>query len=73
MDRWMDIRMYRFPLYHCSTGLCPLQFPLGPLPCLPNSYLCEILEQGKGTNDHLLPWGDWLLYNAPLLTYGQQT
>ena len=42
---------YRFPLY--STGLWPLLFPLGALPCLPDSYHHEILDQGKGTNDQL--------------------
>ena len=34
MDRWinrqMDSQMYRFSLY--STGICPLRFPLEPLP-----------------------------------------
>ena len=61
-DGWTDGRVdgtYRFPLY--STGLCPLQFPQGPLPCLHNSYHDEIPEQGKGTDDHLLPLGDWLI------------
>ena len=62
MDRRMDgqmDKMYRFPLF--STGLYPLRFPLGLLPCLHNSYHHEIPEQGKGTDDHLLPLGDWLL------------
>merc|ERR1712198_660512 len=53
-----DGRTYRFPLY--STGLRPLRFPPGPLPCLHNSYHHKIPEQGKGTDDHLLPLGDWL-------------
>ena len=39
---------YKFP-----SGFLP-----GPLPCLPDSYQHEILEQGKGTDDHLLPLGD---------------
>ena len=39
---------YRFPLY--STGLAYITTTI--------NY--EILEQGKGTNDHLLPFGDWL-------------
>ena len=61
-DGWTDGRVdgtYRFPLY--STGLCPLQFPQGPLPCLHNSYHDEIPEQGKGTDDHLLPLGNWFI------------
>ena len=56
----MDGRMdgtYRFPLY--STGFCPLRFLPGPLPCLHNIYHYKIPEQGKGTDDHLLPLGDW--------------
>ena len=55
---WMDGWMYRFPLY--STGLRSLQFPPGPLPCLHSSYHHEIPQQGKGTDDHPLPLGDWL-------------
>ena len=60
----MDGRMdgtYRFPLY--STGLCPLRFLPGPLPCLHNIYHYKIPEQGKGTDDHLLPLGDWFKHN----------
>ena len=49
---------YRFPQY--STGFCLLQFPPGPLPCLHNRYQKKILQQGKGTDDHLLPLGEWL-------------
>ena len=45
------------PLY--STGLRPLRFPPGPLPCLHNSHHQKIIKQGKGTDDHLLPLGDW--------------
>ena len=56
MDRHTN-RTYRFPLY--STRLSPLQFPHAPQPCLPNSYNPEILEQGKCTNDQLLPLGNW--------------
>ena len=55
--------MYRFPLY--STGLCPLRFPPGPLPCLPNSHHHEMMQQGKGTDDHLLPLGNFLPYFLP--------
>ena len=43
---------YRFPL--CSTGLHPLQFPPGPLPCLHNNCHHEIPEQGKGTDDNMV-------------------
>ena len=57
MDRQTDVWTYRFPLY--STGLCLLLFPLELLPCSHNSYRYEIPEQGKGTDDHLLPLGDW--------------
>ena len=46
-DGWMD-GTYKFP-----SGFLP-----GPLPCLPDSYQHEILEQGKGTDDHLLALGD---------------
>ena len=53
-DEWT----YRFPLY--STGLCLLRFPSEPLPCSHNSYRYQIQKQGKGTNDYLLPLGDWL-------------
>ena len=53
MDRWT----YRFPLY--STGLRPLRYPLGPLPCLHHNHHSEISKQGKGTDDHLLFVGDW--------------
>ena len=35
-DGRTDGRTDRFPLY--STGLCPLRFPLGPLPCLLHCY-----------------------------------
>ena len=42
-----------------STGLCLLRFPPEPLPCSHNCYHYKILEQGKGTDDHLLPLGDW--------------
>ena len=45
----------------CSTGLCLLWFPPEPLPCSRNCYHYKIPEQGKGTDDHLLPLGDWLL------------
>ena len=58
MDRWTD-GWDIFPLF--STGLCPLWFPQGPLPCLHSSYHHEIPEQGKGTDDHLLPLGKWFL------------
>ena len=61
--------MFRFPLY--STGLCPLQFPPGPLPCLHNSHHHKIPEQGKGTDDYLLPLGDWFS-SIPLLFIRQK-
>ena len=70
----MDGRMdgtYRFPLY--STGLCPLRFPLQPLPCLHNSYHYEIPEQGKGTDDHVLLLGDWFAYSLIKLRHIQPT
>ena len=59
----MDGRMYRFSLY--STGLCPLRFPPGPLPCLHNSDQYKKREQGKGADDHLLPLGDWSFLVSP--------
>ena len=61
MDGWMDGWTYRFPLY--STGLCFLWFPPEPLPCSHNCHHYKIPEQGKGTDDHLLPLGDWLCLN----------
>ena len=61
MDGWTD-GTHRFPLY--SIGLCPLRFPQRPLPCLHNSYHLEIPEQDKGTDDHLLPLGDWFFHIA---------
>ena len=48
---------YRFPLY--STGLCPLWFPPGSLPCLLNGHHLEITKQDKGTNDQFMPSGEW--------------
>ena len=51
---------YRFPSVFYRT-LSPL-VPSGAaaLPCLPDSKHHELQEQGKGTDDHLLPLGDWL-------------
>ena len=59
MDGWMDGWMYRFPLY--STGPCLLLFPPEQLACSHNCYHYKIPEQGKGTDDYLLPLGDWLV------------
>ena len=60
-DRWTDGRtdgrIYRFP---CSTGLRLLRIHPEPLPCSPNCYHYKIPEQGMGTEDHILPLGDWL-------------
>ena len=53
MDGWTDSP--------CSTGLCLLRFPPEPLPCSHNCYHYKIPEQGKGTDDHLLPLVDWFL------------
>ena len=53
----MDGRTYRFPLYY--TGLRLLRFPPEPLPCSHNSYHYKIPEQGRGTDDHILPLGEW--------------
>ena len=58
-------RTDRFPLY--STGLRPLRFPPGPLSCSHNSYHNEIPEQGKGTDEHLLPLGDWFYFSLSML------
>ena len=66
----MDGRTDRFPLY--STGLCPLRFPLRPLPCLLNSQYQEMPKQGKGTDDHLLPLGDWLLCSLQIFILNNQ-
>ena len=63
-DGWTDVRTYVRTYGHTdspySTGLRLLQFPSEPLPCLHNCYHHKILEQGKGTNNHLLPLGDRL-------------
>ena len=55
----MDGRTHRFPLY--STGLRLLRFHPELLPCSHNCYHYKIPEQGKDTNDHFLPLGDWFL------------
>ena len=52
-----------------STGLRLLRFPPEPLPCSHNCYQYKILEQGKGTDDHLLPLGDWLPLSCPLFHF----
>ena len=54
IDRQTDKKSPNF------TGLCPL---LGLLPCLPSrkSYSKIKIEQGKGTTDHLMPLGNWLI------------
>ena len=36
-----------------------LWFPPEPLPCLHDCYYYKIPKQGNGTDDHLLPLGDW--------------
>ena len=46
-----------------TLGTTVLRFLPGPLPCLHNIYHYKIPEQGKGTDDHLLPLGDWLDHN----------
>ena len=33
--------------------------PSGPKPCLPKGYHIHTAQQGKGTDDHLLPLGEW--------------
>ena len=53
-----------------STVLRLLRFPPEPLPCSHNCYHYKILEQGKGTDDHLLPLGDWFFYHASLSLMG---
>ena len=35
--------------------------PSGPLPCSLQKLPSSVTQQGKGTDDHLLPLGDWLL------------
>ena len=49
----MYIQTYRFPLY--STGLRPLKVPSGAAVLFMSPLSLKIPEQGKGTNDHLLP------------------
>ena len=46
------------------TGLRLLWFPPEPLPCSHNCYHYKILEQGKGTDDHLLPLSDWFFLGS---------
>ena len=51
--------MCRFPLPPVVLqDLVPL---LGQTPAYPNGNIWQITKQGKGTGDHLLPLGDWLL------------
>merc|ERR1711872_225626 len=57
-DGWMDVRTDGRTDSPCSTGLCLLRFPPEPLPCSHNCHHYKIPEQGKGTDDHLLPLGD---------------
>ena len=50
-------------MYGHTDSLCILQgfvplVPSGAAALLPKQLLLQ--EQGKGTNDHLLPLGDWL-------------
>ena len=52
---------YRFPLN--SKRLPSLRFPLVLLPCLHSSYHIKMAGQDKGTDDHLMPLGDWLMSN----------
>ena len=60
----MDGQMYGRTDSPCSTGLCLLRFSPEPLPCSHNCYHYKIPEQGKGTDVHLLPLGDWLCINV---------
>ena len=53
----------------CSVGLCLLRFTPEPLPFSHNCYHYKIPEQGKGTDDHLLPLGDWLLISKTSLLH----
>ena len=66
----MDRRTYGHKDSPYSTGLCLLRFPPEPLPCSHNCYHYKIPEQGKGTDDHLLPLGDWLGMGWPLKGLG---
>ena len=62
MDGWIEGRMDRGMngrtngISPHSTGLCPLSVPL---PCYPCDFT-TLKKQGKGTADHILPFGDWL-------------
>ena len=55
MNGWMDKQMDR--ISPNSTGLCPLS---GPLLHIHVNY--QILKQGKGTPDHMMPLGDWFYF-----------
>ena len=61
-DRRTDGRTYGRTDSPYSTGLCLLRFPPEPLPCSHNSYQYKISDKGKGTDDHLLPLGDWFSF-----------
>ena len=65
MDGWTYVRMDRHTDSPCSTGLRLLRFPPEPLPCSHSCQHYKIPEHGKGTDDHLLPLGDWLFLFPP--------
>ena len=63
IDGRMDGRDVQIPTVFYRTLTPPVPSGPGgpgPLPCLQNSYHKKILKQGKGTDDHLLPLGNWL-------------
>ena len=63
IDGRMDGRDVQIPTVFYRTLTPPVPSGPGgpgPLPCLQNSYHKKILKQGKGTDEHFLPLGDWL-------------
>ena len=57
---WTDGQTHGWIDSPCSTGLRLLRFPPETLPCSQNCNHYKIPEQGKGTDDHLLPLGNRL-------------
>ena len=57
MDGWTNGRNFS-PFYKTSS-------PIGAAALLPIHVNYQILEQGKGTADHMMPLGDWFFNEFP--------
>ena len=70
MDRWTDGQMDGRTDGQIAPVFYRTSFPFGaeaqkPHTCL-RGYHKQTAQQGNGTNDHLLPLGDWLGAMKPL-------